>query len=259
MGRNVSWAARVLASVSGMMLAACSSGSGLAPSQSGTLTNSAVAATSAGATKTRFNPFEEVSETSIGRRDVIEKPTIAQVMDSGPLPPMTLGRAEAPVTIIKYASMTCPYCRQFQTKTFPTLKRKYIDTGKVRFILREFPIGFQSGAATIALRCVPPSQYFAAYDALMRGQAKWVSMEVRREPIWRIVRRFDLSRQKFDACYQDKALIANLDAVKNRGRTLGVIGTPNFFVNGKLYKRVLTLGDIDGFVAGANNQVAVRQ
>ena len=83
-------------------------------------------------------------------------------MQPGELPEMALGRTDAPVTIVQYASMTCPYCRQFQRETFPVLKREYIDTGKVRYVLREFPIGKQSGLATIALRCAPPRQVFRA-------------------------------------------------------------------------------------------------
>lgn len=192
------------------------------------------------------------------KRQVIENPTNAQVMQAGALPERSLGRTDAPVTVIKYASMTCPYCRQFHRKTFPQLKKRYIDTGQMRFILREFPIGFQSGAATIALRCVPEDKYFAVYGALMERQSEWISQAVRREPIWKIVRKFGLKRAAFDACYEDKALIANLNAVKERGRTLGVIGTPNFFVNGKLYKRVLTMTDFDQLVGGTSATAAVR-
>lgn len=242
--------------LSALLVAGCSSSSltGISPSQSGTLTNEAVI----GTTKPKkFNPFVEEDNT-LRRRVIIENPTVAQVMQAGALPERSLGRADAPVTVIKYASMTCPFCRQFQEKTFPTLKKKYIDTGKIRFILREFPIGFQSGAATIALRCVPEDKYFAAYDALMKGQPKWISQQVRREPIWNIVRKFGLKRAQFDACYEDKQLIANLNTVKDRGRTLGVIGTPNFFVNGKLYKRVLTMTDFDSAVAGGFSTAAAR-
>lgn len=224
------------------------------PSQSGTLANSGTLTNTALANTSRpskrFNPFVE-DDDAPGGRVVIENPTMAQVMRPGPLPEQSLGRADAPVTVVKYASMTCPYCRQFHLKTFPLLKKRYIDTGRVRFVLREFPIGFQSGAATIALRCVPVGKYFAAYDALMRHQSQWVSQEVRHTPIWKVVRKLGLKRAKFDACYQDKQLIANLNAVKERGRTLGVIGTPNFFVNGRLYKRVLTMTDFDRLVEGS--------
>jgi protein-disulfide isomerase len=99
---------------------------------------------------------------------------------------MALGRADAPVTIIKYASMTCPYCRRFQLEAFPVLKKDYIDTGKVRFIIREFPIGKQSGLATVALRCAAPDKYFALYDKLMAQQTSWVSQEVRPDPIFKV-------------------------------------------------------------------------
>ncbi len=226
------------------------------PSQSGTLANTALVGVAQKPKK--FNPFVENDGAVMGKRLVIENPTMAQVMRVGALPERSLGRTDAPVTVVKYASMTCPYCRQFQRKTFPQLKKRYIDTGKMRFILREFPIGFQSGAATIALRCVPEAKYFAVYSALMEKQSQWISQAVRRDPIWNVVRKFGLKREAFDACYEDKALIANLNAVKDRGRTLGVIGTPNFFVNGKLYKRVLTMTDFDRVVAGATSTASVQ-
>ena len=93
--------------------------------------------------KAKFNPFEDQSETAAGRRVVIQNPTIAQVMQTGALTERALGRADAPVTIIKYASLTCPYCRKFHLETFPVLKREYIDTGKVRFIDRQLEQGGQ--------------------------------------------------------------------------------------------------------------------
>ena len=107
-----------------------------------------------------YNPFSEAPPAAVGRREVIANPSLDEVLKAGELPEMALGRADAPVTIVQYASMTCPYCRQFQRDTFPVLKREYIDTGKVRYILREFPIGHQSGVATIALRCAPAGQAF---------------------------------------------------------------------------------------------------
>ena len=241
-----------------MLLGGCggSSLTSVSPSQSGVLANASVAGASQQSKP--FNPFSQDSDSTSRKREVIENPTIAQVMQAGALPERALGRLDAPVTVIKYASMTCPYCRQFHRKTFPQLKKRYIDTGKLRFILREFPIGFQSGAATIALRCVPEDKYFAVYGALMERQSEWISQAVRREPIWNIVRKFGLKRATFNACYEDKALIANLNAVKERGRTLGVIGTPNFFVNGKLYKRVLTITDFDQIIGGLSATAAVR-
>lgn len=169
-------------------------------------------------------------------RQVIAHPSSAEILKPGPLPEMSLGRSDAPLAVVQYASLTCPYCRRFLIETFPEFKRRYLDTGKVRFILREFPIGFQSGAATIALRCAPASDYFKLYERFMMNQAAWVSQEVRHDPIYEIVKPSGLTRDKFDACYKDEGLIKALSDVKDRGRTLGVIGTPNFFVGDTLVK-----------------------
>ena len=205
--------------------------------------------------KPSFNPFSlEVQSSTNTKREIIENPTPADVALTGPLPERSMGRPDAPVTIIKYASMTCPYCRKFQAEVFPVLKKEYIDTGKVRFIIREFPIGHQSGLATIALRCAPESKYFELYDKLMAQQPSWVSQEVRADPIFTVAAQVGVTRAQFDGCQQDKTLVDGLHWVKERGRKLGVIGTPNFFINGKLVKTVIGMPEIrtmiDPIIAG---------
>ncbi|MBO0743102.1 MAG: thioredoxin domain-containing protein, partial [Hyphomicrobiaceae bacterium] len=173
-----------------------------------------------------YSPFgEALTSQAVGRREVIANPSMAEIMQTGPLPEMALGRKDAPVTIVQYASMTCPYCRQFQIETLPLLKREYIDTGKVRYVLRaEFPIGKQSGLATIALRCAPPDKYFALYDKLMRQQATWVSQEVRPDPIFKVASQVGMTRTQFDSCRENRGMIEALNGIKERGRTLGIIG-----------------------------------
>src|SRR5215467_2581656 len=233
-----------------MVAAALAGCSGDAPTLGGlTAGGDTVAALQqAGATAdvAAYNPFGETPATaSTRRREVIENPSIAEIMQAGPLPEMWLGRKDAPVTIVQYASMTCPYCRQFQLETFPVLKRDYIDTGKVRYVLRaEFPIGKQSGLATIALRCAPPDKYFVLYDKLMAQQASWVSQEVRPDPIFKVSAEVGMTRAQFDSCRENRAMIAQLNWIKERGRTLGVIGTPNFFIQGKLVKAVIGMKEI---------------
>ena len=134
-----------------------------------------------------YNPFNEQPASSVGRREVMENPSIADVMQAGELPEMALGRKDAPVTIVQYASMTCPYCRQFQIETFPVFKQRvHRHRQGALHPAAEFPIGKQSGLATIALRCAPPDKYFVLYDKLMRQQATWVSQEVRPDPIFKV-------------------------------------------------------------------------
>ena len=192
----------------------------------------------------RFNPFSDAPETAAAAREVIANPTIADIMQAGDLPEMAVGRPDAPVTIVEYASLSCPYSRRFQVETFPVLKKEYIDTGKVRFILREFPIGKQAGLATIALRCAPPEKYFALHDKFMFEQSSWVSQEVRPDPIHLVAAQVGLTRAQFDSCRGNQRLIAQLNWVKERGRKLGVIGTPNFFIQGRLVKSVIGMKEI---------------
>jgi protein-disulfide isomerase len=191
-----------------------------------------------------FNPFAAPNTAPPEGREVIANPTMADIMQTGTAAEMAFGRADAPVTIVQYASLTCPYCRRFHKETFPKLKKEFIDTGKVRYILRDFPIGKASGAATIALRCAKPEKYLELYGKFLEQQPAWVSQEVRLDPIFKVASQVGMTRQQFDACRENQSMIDGLNWVKERGRKLGVIGTPNFFVEGKLVKNVLTIDEI---------------
>ncbi|MEQ1578811.1 MAG: thioredoxin domain-containing protein, partial [Hyphomicrobium sp.] len=149
--------------------------SGVSTDQAATGAAFADAATVQKQAEGSFNPFADPTAAPAGGREVIKDPTVADVMLTGPLPEMAQGRADAPVTIVQYASLTCPHCRHFHETAYPQLKREFIDTGKVRYILREFPIGKTSGNATIALRCAAPDKYFELYGKFMIQQAAWVS------------------------------------------------------------------------------------
>jgi protein-disulfide isomerase len=191
------------------------------------------------------NPFADPTAGPLGGgREVIQSPTAAEILASGPLPDMAYGSPAAPVTIVEYASLTCPHCRRFHKDVFPELKRDYIDTGKVRFILREFPIGRTSGMATIALRCAPPDKYLELYGKFLDQQAVWVSQEVRIDAIFSVAQQVGMTEAEFAACRENQTMIEGLKWVKDRGRKLGIIGTPNFFVGEKLVKSVLTMDEI---------------
>jgi protein-disulfide isomerase len=201
--------------------------------------------------KVGFNPYNPVSETAQSAREIIAKPSMAEVMQPGPLPEVSWGRADAPVTLIQYASMTCQHCRKFHSDVYPELKRQFIDTGKVRYILREFPIGKSSGTATIALRCAPPEKYMALYAKYMEQQGNWVSQEVRTDQILKVAAQVGITGEQFDGCLKNQDMITKLNQIKDRGRQLGIIGTPNFFVNARLVKGTLSLEDIRAAVAAA--------
>ena len=235
-----------------LLIAACSNNTPpdlpALPSATGATTDSTASAFPDSTAKTGSQPMTpfggDIPDPTEGARKIIANPTIAEIMQAGPLPDMSLGRPEAPVTIVQYASLTCPHCRAFHRDTFPEFKRTYIDTGKVRYILREFPIGKQSGNATIALRCASPDKYFTLYGKFMEQQASWVSQEVRLEPIFAVAKQVGMTQAQFDSCLKNQTMIDGLKWVKDRGRTLGIIGTPNFFVQGKLVKKTLTMSDI---------------
>ena len=243
------------------LLAACAGGDGAALLASGA-TGSATSGTTADAAETSpygaaeakpaaFNPFAPEGTTDRPLREVIANPTLAEVLKPGPIPEFSLGRDDAPVVMVKYMSLTCPHCRRFMAETFPALKRELIDTGKLRLVIREFPIGKTSGNATIALRCAPMSQYLALYRKFLEQQSAWVSQEVRPEAILKVAAQVGLTSQQFDACVKDAALIEALKQIKDRGRELGVIGTPNFFIGNKLVKSVLGMPEIRAMVEAA--------
>ncbi|WP_246810096.1 DsbA family protein [Methyloligella sp. GL2] len=150
--------------------------------------------------------------------------------------------------VVEYASLTCPYCRNFHEKVFPRLKRTYIDTGKVRYVVREFPIGRSAGNAAIINRCAPASQYFQLYGLFLTHQREWVSQEVRLDAIYGVAKRIGMSRATFDKCLANQSMIDALDEVKQRGRRLGVKGTPTFFVNGQKAQGAVSYDEIKAMI-----------
>jgi len=186
-------------------------------------------------------------------------PTLEMLKQPGPLGDRTLGDADAPVTVIEYASLTCPYCRKFHADVFPRFKRNYIDTGKVHFIYREFPIGRTAGTAAIAARCVAEEHYFQANWKFLATQRQWVSQEVRPEAIYKIVQEFGLSRTAFDSCLENQTIIDGLEQVKERGRKLGVTGTPTVFVGTDKRRGGVSYDDLVTLIEAATRDAAPPQ
>ncbi len=154
-----------------------------------------------------------------------------------PLGDIALGPVDAKVTIIEYASMTCPHCAAFTKETFPKLKATYIDTGKMRYVFREFPLDQVALLGAVLARCIAkgdPPKFFGAIDVLFASQNDWVG-NAPVEPLKRITKQLGLNDQDFEACANNettgKGIIATRDYAYDR---LKVNATPTFFINGQV-------------------------
>jgi protein-disulfide isomerase len=165
-----------------------------------------------------------------------------------------MGSSDAPNTIVEYASMTCPHCAQFQKEVLPELKTKYIDPGKAKYILREFPLDGLALAAFMVARCSGDDRYFPMVDALFETQDVWaVTGNEGKEKLLLIARQSGMSKEQFDQCLADKALFNKIVETRKRGNEqFGVDSTPAFFVNGKRLGTQHTLKDFEAILDGAD-------
>ena len=171
-----------------------------------------------------------------------------RLLEPGPLGEREYGNRNAPVTIIEYVSLTCPYCRAYHAKVFPRVKRTYVDTGRVRYIIREFAIGQSAGAAAIITRCAPKSKFLPLTEAYLSRQREWVSQEVRPDALYKIAKTSGMSRAQFDKCLSNQSIIDGLTEVKQRGRKYGVVGTPTFFINGQKLQGEVTFEEMKALI-----------
>ena len=163
----------------------------------------------------------------------------ADVAKPQSLPDMALGPKDASVTITEYASMTCPHCAAFNENVFPKIKAAYIDTNKIRYVFREFPLDIKAAAGSMLSRCIAKDdagKYFAVTDLLFRQQSDWV-LKNTTETLTRIGKQAGLSQQQVETCLKDQALLDKIVAdQKFASDVLKVNSTPTFFVNGKKLK-----------------------
>jgi protein-disulfide isomerase len=164
------------------------------------------------------------------------------------LPDMALGPANAPITITEFASMTCPHCAAFNAAVFPKIKSAYIDTGKIRYVFREFPLDIKAAAGSMLSRCIAKDdagKYFAVTDMLFKQQGDWV-MKNTTETLTRIGKQAGLSQQAVDDCLKDQALLDKIEAdQKFASEVLKVNSTPTFFINGEMIKGETSFEEFD--------------
>jgi protein-disulfide isomerase len=187
-----------------------------------------------------FSPLRLISEAMAQGAADVAKPVS--------LPDMALGPANASVTITEYASMTCPHCAAFNEAVFPKIKSEYIDSGKIRYVFREFPLDIKAAAGSMLARCIAKDdapKYFAVIDMLFKQQNDWV-MKNTTETLTRIGKQAGLSQQQVEDCLKDQALLDKIAAdQKYANDVLKVNSTPTFFVNGDMIKGETSFEEFD--------------
>ena len=164
----------------------------------------------------------------------------------GPLGDVALGPETAKVNIVEYASLTCSHCAAFHKGTWPELKKRYLDTGKVRFTLREFPLDPLATAGFMLARCDGNAKYYPITDLLFDQQRNWAFTDKPLDALRALMRQAGFSQEKFDACLRDQKLYDAVNAVKNRGvEQFNVDSTPTFFINGQRHAGNMSIDELE--------------
>lgn len=173
--------------------------------------------------------------------------TAADVAKPVSLPDMALGSKDAAVTITEYASMTCPHCARFAEDVFPKIKTDYIDTNKVRYVFREFPLDIKAAAGAMLARCIAKDdagKYFPVINTLFKSQDTWTGSNTT-ESLKLIGKQTGLSGDEVESCLKDQALLDKIAAdQKYANEVLKVNSTPTFFINGEIVKGETTFEEL---------------
>lgn len=181
------------------------------------------------------------------RKDGPAEVAVDELMKPGPLPDLVMGNADAPITVVEYASMTCGHCAAFHTKVLPTIKEKYVDTGKVRLVFREFPLDNLAAGASMLARCAGDGKTFPLISALFGKQDDWAFVRTNPVPeLFKVAKQAGFTQESFDKCLTDQKLLEDISAIRTRAsETFGVSSTPTFFINGKRLTAAPTIEEFD--------------
>ncbi len=181
------------------------------------------------------------------RKDGPAEVSVEELMKPTDLPDLAVGPADAKITIVEYASMTCPHCAHFTNDVFEPLKKKYIDTGKVRYIFRDFPLDNLAAAVSMLARCVEPEKALPMIETFYSKQQDWAFAEGSPVPkLFDIAKQAGFTQESFDKCLTNQKLLDQITAERTRAsETFGVNATPTFFINGKKLQDAPTLEAFD--------------
>lgn len=182
----------------------------------------------------------------LARAGDVQAATPEDLAVAGPLGDVVLGKPDAKVTVIEYASLTCSHCAHFHETTYPAFKAKYIDTGKVKFIFREFPLDPLAAAGFMLARCAGEGKYHPIVELLFQQQKNWAFVDKPLASLMQTVRQAGFTQESFEACLKRDEIYDGVNAVKNRAaEKLGVDSTPTFFINGQKHPGALTIEEMD--------------
>lgn len=178
------------------------------------------------------------SASAPGSAQAQSKVDTAKLHEAPPLGDRALGAADAKVVVVEYASTTCPHCATFHKEIFPAVKKDYIDSGKVRFIFREFPLNDVDLAAVMVARCAPEDKFFPLLDVYFEQQESWTKGNPRDE-LFKIAQLAGFTRESFEACLKNEQLAKGILESRDRAESeFGVQSTPTFFINGEVLRGV---------------------
>jgi protein-disulfide isomerase len=166
---------------------------------------------------------------------------------------MSLGKANAPVTVVEYASVTCSHCATFNEQVFPAFKEKYVDTGQVRYVFREFLTAPAEVAAAgfLVARCAGPDKYFGVVDAIFRAQPEMFRTQDWRGTLLRVAQSAGMTEAQFNTCVSDQEALKAVAQRTEAAVKAGVNATPTFLVNGVKMEGEQTLAQLDKAIAAA--------
>lgn len=157
-----------------------------------------------------------------------------------------LGDPKAPITVVEYASLTCSHCAHFHTQILPEIKKKWIDTGKVKLVYRDFPLDQVAAKAAQIAECAGNDRYFAVLDLIFRGQPQWATSSDPLAELAKPLRIAGMGENEIKACLANEAMGNAVIKDYQGGEALGVNSTPTLFINGQLYRGSRAVDELDG-------------
>lgn len=205
----------------------------------------------AGATMTAQADVDQNTTSAVEAPEPEGTVDMEAVLEPGPLEEMALGEEDAPVTIVEYMSLTCPHCAAFHQNTFEALKEKYIDTGQVRMIVRDFPFDPRAAAGAMLARCAPDGKYFPMISMLFEQQSNWAAAENAQAALLQLSKMAGFTQDSFEACLTNQELLDDVNEVRRKAaEEFDVQSTPTFIINGQRYAGNMSIEQMSAIIDG---------